>query len=496
MSEPIRRATTKKILGHGGHGRPTPPIGGTRTQPAVSAVRPTPPPVSPAQLRIDHIKRSIADAIRGKSNMDLQVTGIRGFSTSTMRHLFNNLLNQPAPMRYLEVGAYCGGTFCAAISNNPNVQAVVFEDFSQPFDVDNVRDQCLDNIARFNNGNGAVVERDFFGPWDDVKGPFDMFFYDGNHDEEWQAKALPRAFDLLADTFIMLVDDYNWESVRNGTGHGIAAMANRMSVVQSWELRGKSSSDDSMWHNGVAIFLCRKTELEKTFLHNGDMGDAIAALPVIRSLGGGRLIFTQASGWTNPRPFKQASDLLTPLFAAQPYIRSVEWQDYPGITDYDFCQFRNSQRKGGRTLTHEQSYHIGVTNPDMSPWLHVVPDTLAEGRVIVARSPRYRNPLFPWNKVAAKYGDAMLFVGLDEEHAGFQAAVGRPVERYIVKDYLDLAQMIAGSRLFVGNQSSPVWVAMGLGHTLIQETSTACPNSTITRPNAQFVDGRNIPHLP
>lgn len=48
-------------------------------------------------------------------------------------------------------------------------------------------------------------------------GPFNVYFYDGNHTYESQYKALQYFTDVLAEEFVFIIDDWNWEDVRNAT---------------------------------------------------------------------------------------------------------------------------------------------------------------------------------------------------------------------------------------------------------------------------------------
>jgi hypothetical protein len=218
------------------------------------------------------------------------------------------------------------------------------------------------------------------------------------------------------------------------------------------------------------------------FLHNGDLGDCIACLPAVRQLGGGEMIFTQKP---NPRDFRNSMTILKPLFLAQDYIESVSWVDTPQGIDYNFCTFRSSW-KANTSLAGVQAAHCGLRYVDYSPWLFAEPNPETNGRVLVARSHRYRNPKFPWKELAERYGDRMLFIGLYPEHKDFQDIVGRSVERREVKDFLELASLMTGADYFIGNQSSPMWVAMGLGVPLLQETNLHLYDSIVARPNAQF----------
>ena len=53
-------------------------------------------------------------------------------------------------------------------------------------------------------------------------------------------------------------------------------------------------------------------------------------------------------------------------------------------------------------------------------------------------------------------------------------------------DFLEVGQIIAGSKLFIGNQSAAYTVAEGLKHNLIQETSPRIPSSYFNRSNARY----------
>ncbi len=110
---------------------------------------------------------------------------------------------------------------------------------------------------------------------------------------------------------------------------------------------------------------------------------------------------------------------------------------------------------------------------------------VTSGKVVIARSQRYHNHKFDWKSILKIHSDC-VFIGLPGEHAEFTSKV-ESVPYLKVTDALDMAEKIAGSRLFVGNQSFPCWLAMGLGHPLIQESYIHSLNSRLTRSNAKFV---------
>lgn len=223
------------------------------------------------------------------------------------------------------------------------------------------------------------------------------------------------------------------------------------------------------------------------FFHSGDIGDVIAALPAMRQLGGGALIIGPHNGPGAPRePMTQDRfDFFFPLVLAQNYISTVKFGPKTKTVTHDFSSFRVRTRGiQGESLSHWHARHVGIENLDVSPWLWAAPDERANDRVCCARSPRYHNPKFPWSSLLPK---SAFFVGLTSEREALSQVIGRSLDYFVLKDMMEMARLIAGSRLFIGNQSAPCWIAMGLGHPLIQETFNAAPNSIIARENARFM---------
>lgn len=213
---------------------------------------------------IVHVEESIAKALRGESYLDPSVLEIKGFSTATQRHLVRNLC-QPPVRNYLEVGLYFGGTFCAAISNNLELEAIGYENLSQSFGESEVFEKLSRNLAAHsgitgNIGRIQVIYRDCFKPdrRDWGMGPMvDFFYYDGEHSVESQAKALPHFIDRMDQTFIFMIDDYCWPTVHQGTYNGFQALVGRIKKHAIWWLTD-GKPDGPRWHNDVGIWVIEK----------------------------------------------------------------------------------------------------------------------------------------------------------------------------------------------------------------------------------------------
>lgn len=230
-----------------------------------------------------------------------------------------------------------------------------------------------------------------------------------------------------------------------------------------------------------------------TFRHSGDFGDLIYGMAVLFAIGGKHSLFgVDRPGIT--AKFTNRLPLLKPLLEKQHYIESVECSEEP--PDIDFVLFR---RNHGACVTLIRAQCMEYASQKMenvacdgsTPWLMCEPDERFKGRVVVARSPRYNNQYFPWFDIVQHYGKRVVFVGLEEEHANFSLSYG-DVEHVRTKNFLDLARIIAGADLFIGNQSSPMAVAMGLGVNAIQEVCLAQPDCIYRRKNVQYIPDGSV----
>ncbi len=231
---------------------------------------------------------------------------------------------------------------------------------------------------------------------------------------------------------------------------------------------------------------------------SGDVGDGIVLLSIISQIPGGPHKFLcQTDNATKMKTLQDVSRWLNffrPLAEAQPYIEECRGRMPNEGVDWDSGGFRGSGlHSRSASLFEAQLSHfvhvkgMGRTMTANKAWLTVEPSSESKGRIICARSGRYRNGTFPWKKIVQHYGDLLLFIGLRHEHQDFSGQFGM-VEYRQTQNCLEIAQLIAGSEMFIGNQSSPMAIAEGLKHRTIQETSTDPADCIYFRENAQWVD--------
>lgn len=252
--------------------------------------------------------------------------------------------------------------------------------------------------------------------------------------------------------------------------------------------------------NGVLIPL----KDNKTFFHSGDFGDIIYALPTIRALGGGSLVIGPSKHWkTRLRMSPEHVEILRPLLMLQPYIHDVRYaDDVPDNTDIDLNQFREYLlvereflSKGSRRLnlaeSHLYTFKLPLSECDRA-WLTVDRPLPVENHpVLLHRSSRWRNANFPWNKIMERHGSRAAFVGLPEEHADFVKEWG-DLPYLPTKDFLELARLIAGCQLYIGNQSLPYAICEGLKQRSILEVWPEGPNCLFNRKNTVYGEGATL----
>lgn len=205
---------------------------------------------------------------------------------------------------------------------------------------------------------------------------------------------------------------------------------------------------------------------ELTFAHSGDIGDLIFGLCAMKHKGGGILKIGKQMGGVREALEGARLEALLPLLKSQPYVRGLDPHEGEWV-DFDFRMFR-AVHKEHSNLVHDQLDWIGCPlSVGDEPWLTISPLANAPS-VVINRTERYRNDDFPWRKVLSKYPDA-VFIGLPHEHENFEKDFGSV--RYVSTDnFFEVAEYIASSILFIGNQSACGAVAEALKHQRIQET--------------------------
>ena len=200
-----------------------------------------------------------ARAYQGKIGQDaLQIQGMSG---KKFRFFINNLVEKIDAPRYLEVGSWKGSTFCSAIHKN-TVTAVAIDNWTQ---FDGPIGEFFLNVSKHCSLQTkiSILTTDFRAVNFALLGSFNIYFFDGPHSEQDQYDGVALALDALDDEFILIVDDWNWERVRVGTGRAIKELG--LEILHQTTIRSAPDGvkpavrfGRSDWHNGYFLSVMRK----------------------------------------------------------------------------------------------------------------------------------------------------------------------------------------------------------------------------------------------
>jgi Methyltransferase domain len=205
------------------------------------------------------VKQSFDRALANIGGPPDFVRAIDGMSGQKYRTFINNLVGSHPDARYLEIGSWQGSTAAAALYGN-SVKALCIDNWSQ---FGGPKSAFLANIERVQSQSPAVefrlIEKDFRRVDYTSLGRFNIFLFDGPHEEMDQYDGIMVARPALEKSFVLIVDDWNWQQVRLGTFRAIRDA--RYSIAFSIEIRTTQDNSypefytgkGSDWHNGYFI---------------------------------------------------------------------------------------------------------------------------------------------------------------------------------------------------------------------------------------------------
>jgi hypothetical protein len=208
------------------------------------------------------IQKSFLKSLSLQSGLPDWILKMPGMSGRKYRHFINNILSELDGGNYLEVGSWAGSTACSAIFGN-NINALCIDNWSQ---FGGPKDEFIKNISKCKNQiiSFNFIENDFRKvPWMNLNYKADVYMFDGPHEEVDQYDGVVMAMPALKDTFILIVDDFNWVKVENGTLRAIKDLNLNIEcaikiLTTTDRSHPKLSREFSDWHNGYFIALISK----------------------------------------------------------------------------------------------------------------------------------------------------------------------------------------------------------------------------------------------
>lgn len=218
---------------------------------------------------------------------------------------------------------------------------------------------------------------------------------------------------------------------------------------------------------------------EISFYHSGNLGDIIFSLPAVKALGGGNYYVSSAPNPKLPeisRPrlmAKESVQQMVDFLKTQPYLKNVAVYNNESI-DIDLDKWKLHAANGKHLILNYLEL-LSVKTDLSRPWLENISPKYVND-IVIQYTGRWIKPVSRINwECLKRFEKKCVFIGYSEEHQNFLNSTGLSMERFPAKDILEIAQVIKGSRLFIGNQSLGFALAEGLKHPRIHEMNFSNP---------------------
>jgi hypothetical protein len=238
--------------------------------------------------------------------------------------------------------------------------------------------------------------------------------------------------------------------------------------------------------------------MKLTIKHSGNIGDIIYALPAMAKASqihnqkvtvqlqtNVRAQYADHPNFNHPSGSVQlttkGAEMLTPLLLALPFISDVEIANNFQKATYNFDRMRDIGLRYQGSISRWYFYAYPQLTCDLSIPLRFNLKPIKTNRIVMNRSARYHNPTFD-HRVLLPYQHMITFVGLQDE---FEVMARKlPAMNYCpVNDFAEMAAIIQGAELFIGNQSMSYAIAEITGKTRILEVCPTAHNCIPITPN-------------
>jgi len=210
---------------------------------------------------------AIDDASSFKSNFVSEGYEIQGITSNRVRHFLNNLCSYDDAV-YLELGTLMGSTFFAATMGN-DIDNFGVDNYSEPEckpmtknlhwnEVGNAFEEFKRYFDKYENGKSTFIKSDILSLKEedfDGKKP-NVVFYDASHDYVQQLNNLNHIAPLLADKFILIIDDANFDGVIESAIQFVKD--NNYDLYFERKILSKIIENPTHWWNGLFVMVLEK----------------------------------------------------------------------------------------------------------------------------------------------------------------------------------------------------------------------------------------------
>lgn len=227
-------------------------------------------------MSISSIRQAIVESIQ--QGRKKHVTEVSGYSGDSLIGFLQRALGQYHSGTYLEVGVYRGLTLINVAAANPQAQVFGIDNFSQ-FDTNGDNERTVRNaMGALKLQNVDLINADFEDALLSLERrlggrKIDVYFVDGPHDYRSQYLCLEFAKKHLADNAVIVVDDCNYDWVRQANKDWLLTNPEFTLMFEAYtgaHPLGMSEADQQQarksWWDGVNIMVRdHQHQLERTY---------------------------------------------------------------------------------------------------------------------------------------------------------------------------------------------------------------------------------------
>ena len=171
--------------------------------------------------KLEQLRNIIDTALQGAGQSKLTqevIDSVGGFTSPNIRHLMNNL--GAISTHYADCGSHIGSTLISTVYGNDNLKSATAIDNWSLFSTKqhDSRTEFFNHCDRLIPNRYKAVEKDCYTVTKkDLPNPIDMYLYDAGHSADETARGITYFKQFMADEFILLIDDFWWDTVQEGT---------------------------------------------------------------------------------------------------------------------------------------------------------------------------------------------------------------------------------------------------------------------------------------
>lgn len=223
----------------------------------------------------------------------------------------------------------------------------------------------------------------------------------------------------------------------------------------------------------------------KSFCHSGALGDVVYSLPAIITQGGGD-VYIKNVLYAPLKLFLDAQPCVSNVYPLKGRHRhfahrrgdTVCPKGYPELINLDKYRTNEWNYYGKNNHQHLAKCHLDIFAAEYDltkPWIFNIEPRVTTP-IVVSRSLHYHDKQkIDW-KLLEPYKELVTFLGFKRQYKHFVFYAGFEPKWQECENILEIAQVIQGSKLFLGNQSLCFALAEGLKKPRVLEVYHSRPN--------------------